>query len=207
MTSLSDGLGADVRPALCSAFDAATRTIDAEFYSISDPAVVASLNRAAARGVRVRVVVEGDPHRYRRGTPREPDAETARGGLCRDIDVIVSHLPRALVHGKAAVVDDCKAVILTANPVPSGLDDPGDVIVVDRCLGDVAQIEAKIRAAWRGQDLGHALRARLDDMLRSRADLRIASEDLSDWGVVRALVSRARSGAHDRVIVNGHPSS
>jgi len=60
MSDLSVSLGRDARAAFCGAFDAARSSIDAEFFSIDDPVVVDSLNRAAARGVRVRVTVEGD---------------------------------------------------------------------------------------------------------------------------------------------------
>ena len=82
MTSLAIHLGSDARSALCEAFDSARYSIDAEYFSISDPDVVASLNRAAARGVRVRVVVEGDPHRF--GVRRKREVEPGSNRSCEE---------------------------------------------------------------------------------------------------------------------------
>src|SRR5271166_3546390 len=113
MTSIAVHLGSDARAALRSAFDSARESIDAEYFSIGDPDIVASLNRAAARGVRVRVVVEGDPHRFRSRTATEPSTDALRGGLDADVDVIISHTPNALVHGKAAIVDGALAAVGT----------------------------------------------------------------------------------------------
>jgi len=44
MSRLFVHIGSDARTALCEAFDRATTSIDAEFYSIDDRDVIASLN-------------------------------------------------------------------------------------------------------------------------------------------------------------------
>ena len=199
-------LGGDVRPSVCAAIDAAHRCIDAEFFSIDDPSVVASLNRAAARGVRVRIVVEGDPHRFRRGTPREPSAGEIRGALSPDIDLAISRAPNPLVHAKALVIDDAVALIGTANPTVTGLDDPGDALVIDSKPDDVRAVAVAIDGASSGTPPLHRLRPALDRLLDSSGDARIASEDLSDARIERALQRRAQAGRHDRVLVNEHPS-
>jgi len=49
---------------------------------------------------------------------------------------------------------------------------------------------------------GHAVRTAIESLFRSRNDLRIASEDLSDERVVCALIARGREGHCDRVLVN-----
>src|ERR1700724_1570487 len=136
MSALSACVGPDARLAFCDAFDAAHVSIDAEFFSISDPDVVESLNRAAARGVRVRVTIEGDTHRFGLADAREPDDDNVRGSLDRSIDVIVSRVPHSLVHGKAAVVDGLLSLVATANVTATGFRSPGEALVLDRDAGD-----------------------------------------------------------------------
>ena len=207
MSDLSVSLGRDARAAFCGAFDAARSSIDAEFFSIDDPVVVDSLNRAAARGVRVRVTVEGDPHRFRHSAhPREPNDRAVRGGLDASVDVVVSRKPTALVHGKAAVVDDGVALIATANVTVTGFGSPGEALVVDRDLDDVRFVRAKIADAAASVEHRPDMRPLLADLFRSPCDLRVASEDLSDPKVVAWLVHRARDGHHDRILVGRRPS-
>lgn len=206
MSDLCVRLGEDARTAMCRAFDRASSSIDAEFYSIGDPAVVASLNRAADRGVHVRVVLEGDTHRYRGQRAKEPSDARVRGDLGIAIDVIVSRMPRALVHGKAAVVDDKVALIDTANPTVSGFAAAGEVLVEHADLHSAQAVEDKIEAAAEGAEPASTLRHRLYELFRSPADLRIAAEDLSDRMVCAWLLHRVQRGYHDRVLVSGHPS-
>lgn len=206
MSRLSVHIGADARAAFCDAFDNARTSIDAEFYSIGDDDIVASLNRAAERGVRVRITVEGDTHRYRGTRAVEPQDATVRGGLDRSIDVVISRRPSPLVHGKAMVVDDAVAFVATANVTPTGFCAPGEIAVEDRDAGDAAAVLRKIDEAAAGDRIGTGLRDALRLLFASRADLRVASEDLSDWRVVAWLIHRARGGRHDRVLA-GVPQS
>lgn len=206
MSALSVSLHGDARTALCAAFDAASQSIDAEFYDVNDAAVVGSLNRAAARGVRVRVVVEGDRHRYGRGHVREPSDAAVRGALDGRIDVIVSRQPHALIHAKAAVVDGALALVATANATETGFGSPGEALVIDRNSADARSVAARIADAASGADRTRTMRPQLDDLFRSPFDLRVASEDLSDPKVVAWLVHRVRNGHHDRVLVGNHQS-
>jgi phosphatidylserine/phosphatidylglycerophosphate/cardiolipin synthase-like enzyme len=205
MSALSVCLGPDARAAFCRAFDAAAESIDAEFFSISDPDVVESLNRAAERGVRVRVTVEGDKHRFGRTGTHEPDDDDVRGSLDRSIDVVVSRAPRPLVHGKAAVVDDAVALIATANVTPSGFWSSGEALVVDRDAADARAVGAEIGAAASGERHSK-MRPPLNELFRSPFDLRVASEDLSDPKIVAWLLHRVRAGHRDRVLVGPHQS-
>ena len=206
MPSLSVRFGADARDAVCLAFDAAQRSIDAAFYSVGDPAVIRALNQAAARGVAVRITVEGDPHRFAKQGAREPSDRELRKRFDPRVDVIVSHLPNALVHAKAAVVDGDVSLIGTANATISGFDAPGGAVIVDRSPGDAAAVEARIdRAADAAPPCG-TLRPALSQLFGSISDLRVASEDLSDPTIVHDLIDRAHGGHHDRVLVGPHPS-
>ena len=209
MSSLSVRFGSSARSAFCAAFDGARESIDAEFYSIGDPAIIGALNRAASRGIPVRIIVEGDPRRYSKRRGHEPDARELRAALDPRIDLVVSHAPDPLVHGKAVVIDRAVSLIATANATISGFDAPGDAVIIDSSAADAAQVGSFIERARLGEPVpaGRSqLRAALRDLFCSSADVRIAAEDLSDNGVVRALEERAWSGHHDRVLVGPHPS-
>lgn len=206
MSQLFVHIGSDARAALCEAFDRATTSIDAEFYSIGDRDVIESLNDAAHRGVRVRVTLEGDTHRYRGRRAVEPQDRIIRRDLDDSIDVVISRRPNPLVHGKAAVIDRKIAFVATANATQTGFSSPGEVAIEDRDAHDAAKVSREIDLAA----VGHPVRPKLRDELRvlfsSPHDLRIASEDLSDWRTVAWLVHRARAGRHDRVLI-APPSS
>lgn len=220
MNELRVDFGFAARDALCAAFDVARSTIDAEFFSISDSKVIESLNNAAARHVTVNLYVDGNPSRYR------------GNGACADrpdpsvVDALRKEFPGSVhvhirsqdvfLHAKAAVVDGKTALIATANPTWSGFRSPGEVLVTDCAPHDVALVEASIAAETLGQASGGdfvvsgpapAVRASINHLLDSSADLRVASEDLSDWAVIEKLAVRHAQGHHDRVLVNGKVSS
>src|SRR5215467_7527506 len=140
MSCLRVHIGSDARSALCEAFASATESIDAEFFSIGDRDVIASLNDAAQRGVHVRITLEGDTHRYRGPRAIEPEDAVIRGELDASIDVVISRRPHALVHGKAAVVDRAIAFVATANATQTGFASPGEVAIEDRNLDDAAAV-------------------------------------------------------------------
>lgn len=201
MSRLTVHVGTQARSALCDAFDHARTTIDAEFFSLGDAGVVASLNRAAERGVRVRITLEGDTHRYRGPRAVEPDDDSIRGSLERSIDVVVSRRPNPLVHGKAAVVDGSTAFVATANATPTGFGAAGEIAVEDHDPADVAAVLRKIDEAADGEPVRTGLRDELRQLFASAKPLRVASEDLSDWRTVAWLIHRAHAGRHDRVLV------
>jgi phosphatidylserine/phosphatidylglycerophosphate/cardiolipin synthase-like enzyme len=130
--------------------------------------------------------------------------------------VIDVQVRRSLLHGKAAVIDGKEALIATGNVNEAGFSCPGEVCVVDRRLTDVARISKAVRGrdkAGRAAPHGarsrvltgpeRATRLRIQGLLRSRADVSIAVEDLSDRAVVQTLAARAKDRHHDRVLVNG----
>jgi phosphatidylserine/phosphatidylglycerophosphate/cardiolipin synthase-like enzyme len=201
MGDLSAIVGIQARDVLCRAIDGARRSIRAEVYSIDDPAVVDHLNRAARRGVDVRITLEGDVHRFRGPSIREPTDDCLRAQFEAGVRVTISRSPHALVHAKAVVVDDSTALFSTANFTRSGFAADGDVLVVDRLGSEVSEIRAKIDAATLGARATTPMRSSLEALLASEADLRIASEDLSDPRVVDVLERRAHLGRHDRVLI------
>jgi phosphatidylserine/phosphatidylglycerophosphate/cardiolipin synthase-like enzyme len=213
VADLSVSLGAAARSALCDAFANARRSIDAQFYSVGDGAVVDSLNRAAQRGVDVTVHVEGDRGRYLHHGARVPvDAHVrACAALYAQrfdarVHWVVEADPFVLEHGKAAVVDGTRAFVATANPNDDGFAQPGQVLVEDDASDDVAAIHDAIEGhatqsarVVTGPD--HVARQRIAGLLDAAQPARIAVEDLSDRGLIEALVARRRRGLHDEVLV------
>ncbi|HXW51230.1 MAG TPA: phosphatidylserine/phosphatidylglycerophosphate/cardiolipin synthase family protein [Candidatus Acidoferrales bacterium] len=218
MDGLQIAVGDGARTMLCDAFANAKSAIDAEYFSISDRDIVASLNDAAARGVHVRLHVEGHPDRYDKSASDAAKSERAlRASLRRlfpaSVDIVVEDDPMVLTHCKAAVVDGATAYVGTTNPTWFNFENPGAVVVKDSVASDVAAVTQSIEH----QTLATSdrivagpstqLRGRLCDMLSSSHDLSIASEDLSDPQVVGQLVERRAQGRHDRVLVGDRASS
>jgi len=223
MEQVQVAIGCAARDVLCAAFDAAQSHIDAEFYSISDPDVIAHLNAAAARHVDVNVHIEGNPSRFghKPDTGEKADSVDASSSLATlrskfndAVHLTVEDHPGMLVHGKAAVVDEHTAFISTANPTKCGFESPGEVLVSVRSVGDVAAVEASIEgaAALAGGYVvtgpASTVRSRIHHLMEATADLRIATEDLSDSDVVNQLVVRSAHAHHDHVLLeaNGHVS-
>ncbi len=215
MEQLQVTFGTAARAALCAAFDAARSSIDVESYSLSDPTVIASLNAAAARRVAVNVHVEAHPSRYGR-TPdtgeradavhRSSPVDSLRSRLDNAVHLVAEDDPRVLMHCKAAVVDGREAFIATANMTRCGFESPGEVLVCDDAGSDVAAVSASIAGSVACGDRivsgpASSLRTRIQHLLESPGDLRIATEDLSDPDVVTALESRSATGHHDRVLI------
>ncbi len=215
--TLAVATGWNARRTLCRAFDNARTSIEAEFYSISDKAVVASLNAAARRHVRVEVHVEAHPDRYR--TSRQQSGgqwdlartrllERLRRLFSPAVHVVLEDDPRRLLHAKAAVVDGRNAYIATANPTWCGFAHAGAVLVRDSAPRDVAAVEKALHHKVAGRPGPYvvagpagATRAAVDRILASPHNARIAVEDLSDRQVVTDLVRRRRAGHHDRIVL------
>jgi phosphatidylserine/phosphatidylglycerophosphate/cardiolipin synthase-like enzyme len=214
VSDLHVSIGTAARGALCDAFASARRSIDAQFYSLSDPDVLNGLNAAAQRGVKVTIRLEGDAGRYDHRRAHTPADEHVRASFSRyaklfdpRVHVIAEADPLELEHAKAAVIDDARAFVGTANPNPDGFASPGEVLIEDDEPRDIAAIESAIDHALAqtsrvisGPD--PSCRSRVDALLAAPVDERIASERLSDPRMVDELVARHARGLHDRVLVN-----
>jgi phosphatidylserine/phosphatidylglycerophosphate/cardiolipin synthase-like enzyme len=183
MGGLSVCFGEAARDALCQSFDGATRSITAEFYDLKDSGVKAAIARARSRHVAVNIRTEHERHDFA-GHP--------------------------VLHAKVAVVDGRTAILTTANVTRSGFASPGEVCVIDECREDVAAFEDAITGNASLKTCGDrviagpspAVRIAIESLLCSRADVRIASEDLSDERIVDDLIARHRAGRSDRVLIN-----
>jgi len=206
-------LGVGARTELCDAFSRAKHSIDVQFHSLKDDAVIDSLNSAARRGVDVCVHVEGDVGRYDHRKAHVPEnehvrasAQRLRSALDPHIHWIVEADPLVLEHGKAAVVDESRAFVATANANEKGFAQPGEVLVEDDVPEDVAAIHRAIdgQAARSVRVIGGpdaSVRSSIMSLLESTHSVHIAAEDLSDAQVVQTLIERRQRGFDDEVLV------
>jgi phosphatidylserine/phosphatidylglycerophosphate/cardiolipin synthase-like enzyme len=208
--------GTAAHDALCEAFAHARESIDAEFYRLSDSAVIDSLNHAAMANVHVRLHVEAHPDRFahRARASHEPGEHQVSDSVRRlrklldpRVELVVEDHLGELLHGKAAVIDHATAYMATANFTPHGFTNPGDVVIADALPADVQAVQANIeRTPPQSSEYvvagpSHDLRDGIERLLGSPHDLCIASESLSDPRVTSRLAERAQAGRHDRVLV------
>jgi phosphatidylserine/phosphatidylglycerophosphate/cardiolipin synthase-like enzyme len=212
VSSLQVSFGSAARDALCAAFDNARASIRAEFFDLSDRHVIDSINAAVRRRdpVDVELHVEEHPSRYRQARDAsERDARAIaklRHLLDPRVHLILEDDPKVLMHCKAAVVDDSIALISTGNPTWSGFGSDGEVLVTTQSPADVAGVKCSIAGCPVSGDHvvagpGAGLRPRLQHLLESSSDVRIATEGLSDEQIVGDLVARHAAGYHDRVLI------
>jgi cardiolipin synthase A/B len=175
------------------------RTLDMTMYELVDPTAESLLADDAARGVRVRLVLDSRLERLR----NQPAYDFLRA---RGIEVEWSSGRYFATHEKAFVVDDATAVVMSLNLTDRYYATTRDVAVVDHDPNDVAAIETVFAADLRGVSVGTPA---ADDLVWSpgqsqsdvvalidgaRRSVALESEELSSDVVVSALVAAARRG-------------
>lgn len=124
-----------IRPLVVQAIEDATSTIDLELYVITDLGIVHALERAHARGVRIRMVI--DP------TQRPSDGPAAEL-RSRGVDVRLYRGRGELLHAKTMVVDGRTVVVGSANWSAGGFARNHELDVV---LPDAPPVAAVLTAA------------------------------------------------------------
>jgi cardiolipin synthase len=175
------------------------RTLDLTVYELSDPTAESLLAADVARGVRVRVLLDGGFQRSR----NTPAYDFLRG---RGVEVYWSSRRYTVTHEKTFVIDGSTAVVMSLNLTAQYYATSRDVAVVDRDAHDAAAIEAVFAADIRGSPTGTPA---ADDLVWSpgqsaadlvalvrgaRRSLEVESEELSSESVVSALIEAARHG-------------
>jgi cardiolipin synthase len=175
------------------------RTLDMTMYELVDPTAESLLADDAARGVRVRLVLDSRLEHARNLAAY--DFLRARG-----VEVAWSSERYFATHEKTFVIDDATAVVMSLNLTNRYYATTRDVAVVDHDPHDVAAIESVFAADLRGISTGTPP---ADDLVWSpgqsqsdlvalidgaRRSLAVESEELSSDVVVSAIVAAARRG-------------
>lgn len=191
------------------------RTIDMEMYELEDSTAERDLAAAAARGVRVRVLLDKDF-----------SGAAANRGAARYLaahGVVVKWAPAGYIyHIKTTIFDGRTADISTANLVSRYYATTRDAEIIDTDPPQVRAIEQTFSNDWRGggsasprsrtvqapgliwspnTGSGTAETALVTQIESARQSVDFESEELSDPAIYKALAADARRGARCRVVM------
>ena len=191
---------------VAKAIDGAQHTILVSAYILSQHRIVRALERAAAQGVGVYVLLERHPY----GIVDQPQtmfAELAAAG------VHIEWAPDYFVysHAKFMVLDDAVLVVSSANFSESGFTSDRDFVVIDDDALDVREADNIFRADWdriapvlNDPDLlvsPSNSRGKLSQLLaRAHHSIDLYSEEVLDPAMVNLLAAKARAGIRVRVL-------
>lgn len=178
----------------------ARHTLDLTMYELDDATAEQILAGDAARGVRVRVIL--DRRLQRRHNQPAYDYLTRRG-----VRVVWSSARYFATHEKAFVVDNRVAVVMSLNLTARYYATSRDLAVVDVDPADVVAIESVFTADLRGRggvppgdDLVWSPGQSWADFAaligRAHHSVMLESEELTSPAVIAALLSAARRGVH-----------
>jgi phosphatidylserine/phosphatidylglycerophosphate/cardiolipin synthase-like enzyme len=189
----------DGMPAIYELLRSARRSLDLTMYELADPTAEAVLAEDAARGVRVRVLLDGRLERVH----NLPAFDYLRG---RGVAVAWASRRYFVTHEKAFVIDGDTAVVMSLNLAAAYYATSRDAAVVDPDPRDAAAIEAVFAADFAGRsttepaadDLVWSPDQSQADLLAmidaARRSLSLESEELSSPAVVDGLLAAARRG-------------
>ena len=197
--------------AFVAAIDAATASVDMAMFHLTDDAVVASLVRAAGRGVAVRVILDRGGLRGKGGARV---AATLRDG---GVDVRAASPAFSITHEKAMVVDRALAFITAIN-LTKDVANTRDFGIETRAPGIVADVETLFAADWDNAATGgHATPALAEPSLvvspttsqarlvalidRAHTDAIVTVENLGSHAIADALAAAAARGVAVRLVV------
>lgn len=192
---------------LVRAIDRAQDRVFLEAYILTDAPVIRALERGAAQGVEVFVLLE--PHAIGMGTQAQRMADELRAAGVR---VRWTPASFSLTHAKFLVLDDREAIISTANFSRSAFHSNREFLAYTRDQPLVRQLSAVFRADWdrlavavRNRDAvvaPNGARRQLSGMFeRARSRLDIYAEEIADARTEASLVRAARRHVRVRVIL------
>jgi cardiolipin synthase A/B len=201
---------ADHQP-FVAAIDAARTSIDMTMFHLTDRAVVEALAAAVARGVQVRVIVDGKGVAAKAN--RAAYARLEAGG----IQAHESSPAFAITHAKAMVVDG-GTTFITAINLTQDVARTRDLGIITHDRGIAADVEAIFAADWHNAETrGHETprphapslvvapvnaRAQLHALIASaRHELLVTVENLGDPDIEAALAAAVAHGVTVRIIV------
>jgi len=176
-------------------------------YILTDRSVVHALDRAAAQGVDVYVLLEHHPF----GMGSQPGAMAA-SLRAAGIHVRWSAEGFTYAHAKYLILDDREALIGTANLSASAFSHNREFVAVDVRTPDVRAVSNLFRSDWdrlpaviNDPELVAApgqARAQIEGLAASaRRTIDIYAEEVADPGMERELISIARRGVQIRVLL------
>lgn len=198
----------DGRAPILDELAAARESIALQVYLLSDEEIIAALEDAAARGLRVRVMLEEHPFGGAGGQPAIA-ARLQRAG----IDVRWGDPVFRFSHIKTFVIDDRVAIIMNLNLTESAFTGNRELAVITTRPEDVAQAAAIFEADWErtGADPAGPLvvsptnsRAELLALIdRARTTLDVYAEVVRDDELLGAMVEAVERGVTVRLVMSG----
>jgi phosphatidylserine/phosphatidylglycerophosphate/cardiolipin synthase-like enzyme len=181
----------------------ARHSLDMTMYELVDPAAERDLGKDAARGVRVRVILDQNRERSR-NTP------AYRYLVAHHVKVVWADPSYDATHEKCVVVDGREALVMTMNLDAEYYATTRDFAVFDTDRADVTAIESVFGADFahrpvvpsKGTDLvwsPGSLPALLAVIHGARRTLSIENEEMSSPDITRALVAAAKRGVRVRI--------
>jgi phosphatidylserine/phosphatidylglycerophosphate/cardiolipin synthase-like enzyme len=176
----------------------AQHSVDVVMYELVDPRAEAILTSDAARGVRVRVLLD---KQYEASANAAAFSYLSNHG----VEVHWASSRFSLTHEKAAVIDDRTALVMTLNLVARDYASTRDFAVVDSQPLDVAAIESVFSEDWTntsgsaptGEDLvwSPGAETALVKLIGSATrSLLVENEEMSDPYITAPLEAAARRG-------------
>ena len=188
----------------------ARRSVWLEMYLLTDARAVDALADRARAGCDVRVILEPAPYLNEDANRAAADTLAAAGVSVRWAT------PRfAFTHAKVLIVDHSRLVVMTLNLTAAGLGGNREYAAIDGDPVDVAAAEAVFAADESGDVAGaggrlvtspDSSRAALADLLdRATVTLAIETEELTDPGIVAALLAARARGVGVTLVWPGPP--
>jgi cardiolipin synthase len=193
---------------LLDMLEAAKTSIDLVIYEMDDPDFMGELKKAAARGVKVRVLYNyhSFPEKKRASVSRLMASLEAAGVMTKPATSEFS-----VTHQKTFVLDGDRAVIMTFNLQRNYFSGTRDFGVITVDTAEVAEISAVFDADWdysRYSPSAESLvwspdnsRAKISGLIDgSRASLDIYNEEVEDKEILGLIGDKAKKGAVVRLI-------
>ena len=200
----------DGRGPILEELAAARESISLTVYLLSDEEIVTALEAAAARGIRVRVLLEEHPFGGGGGQPEMFARLEASGIEVRWTDPVYR-----FSHIKTFVIDDRVAIIMNLNLTNSAFTRNRELAVITTRPDDVAQAAAIFEVDWRhGGDtppgpLVVSPTTSREDLLalinRAERTLDVYAEVVRDEEMLGALIDAVNRGVEVRLVMSGDP--
>ena len=203
-------------------FDAARASIDLEVYQLQERRVVRSLEDAARRGVKVRVMLE--PKTVGAQNYQAMTNELTGAGITVRATPVAFDSSHNVDHAKFAVIDGKELVFGTGNLVRSGLGgvtsteyDNRDFWVEDARATNVSEARSLFEADWAQQptksvDLSQLVvtpdnaNARITGLVDgAKKRLTVYNQSLKDDDLVQRLIDAKKRGVVVRVLLGYQP--